>query len=319
MRKQLVAGFDLVQYLTDGLVMQLIQNRTDPSQPAMPFIVGAARSGTTLLRLMLDAHSALSIPPETGFVVPVARIVALDTRARQKLFNRITQFPHVAPAWQDFGIDQVAFYERLVAIPAFNTSKGVRSFYEMYATRHGKHRWGDKTPYYCRKLCLIERLLPEAHFIHIIRDGRDVALSLREMWFAPGKDMPTLAKQWRNDIVMARRQGQKCKHYLEVRYEQLIENTKEVLTQICEFIQLSYEPKMEHYYETAATRLSEHQGRFRTDGHPLVTQTQRLQQQRNTMRPPDRSRIGTWHQQMTASEQRAFERVSGALLRELGY
>lgn len=305
--------------MVDGFAMQLIRSRADPAQPPMPFIVGSARSGTTLLRLMLDAHSALSIPPETGFMVPVARIVAPAPHAQRLLVNTITQFPPAAPAWADFGIDRNDFAEQISAIPAFNTSKGIRRFYEMYASQHGKQRWGDKTPYYCRQLHLVERLLPEAHFIHIIRDGRDVALSLRDLWFAPSKDIPALAKQWQTDVLTARRQGQKCRRYLEVRYEQLIEDTKTVLTQICEFIQLAYEPNMEHYYEHSATRLAEFQMRYRKDGQLLVNQTERLRTHQLTKQPPDRSRVGNWRQHMTASERQTYEQVAGPLLHELGY
>ena len=303
----------------DKIAIRQMLNRHDATQKPMPFIVGAARSGTTLLRLMLDAHSMLAIPPETGFVVGVARLIAPTIMARRRLFNLVTHFPKLAPGWADFGIDKADFWQRLAEIRDFNTSKGCRCFYQMYAARHNKPRWGDKTPYYCRNLCLIEKLLPEAHFIHIIRDGRDVALSLRDMWFAPGRDITTLARTWQRDILRAQQQGRHCRHYLEVRYEDLINNAPMILRQVCTFIQLPFEENMLRYHEKAAERLAEHQGRYRDDGRPIVTREQRLQQQHLTLQAPDRSRIQNWKRGMSLSEQRTFEKIAGRLLSELGY
>jgi hypothetical protein len=117
----------------------------------------------------------------------------------------------------------------------------VRAFYELYAQRFGKPRWGDKTPRYSLILASIESLLPEARFIHVIRDGRDVALSLRETWFAPAHDMPTLAQYWKTQVEHARKLGARRHYYLEVRYEALVHQTRETLKQICCFIDLPFE------------------------------------------------------------------------------
>lgn len=79
-------------------------------------------------------------------------------------------------------------------------AEGVRLFYRLYARRHGKARWGDKTLLYRLHLTEIEKILPEAHFIHSIRDGRDVALSLREVWFAPSQDISALVQDLGYDV-----------------------------------------------------------------------------------------------------------------------
>ena len=285
----------------------------------MPIIVGAPRSGTTLLRLMLDSHPDLAVPPETGFLVPCARLTGQETNLRKRFFQTVTGYPSGAPAWRDFQIQEDTFWASLASLEPFTVADGIRVFYELYASRSGKSRWGDKTPLYCLHLPSIEALLPEAHFVHIIRDGRDVALSMRPMWFAPGRDIETLAAHWRQCVTIGRQEGVLCKHYLEVRYEQLIEDGRGVLEGICEFLGLDYDDRMLRYHEFAHERLREHQGRFRVDGSVVVSREQRFEQQYRTTQPPDRSRVFAWKRAMDREEQRRFEAVAGDALREFGF
>ena len=285
----------------------------------MPIVIGSPRSGTTLLRLMLDSHPDLAIPPETGFLVPCARLEGQGISLRQDFFQTVTGYPSEAPGWHDFQISEDTFRATLEPIEPFTVADGIRVFYKLYASRFGKSRWGDKTPLYCMHLQSIAALLPEAHFVHIIRDGRDVALSLRPMWFSPGHDIETLATQWRQCVTTGRQQGTLCEHYLEVRYEQLIENSRQVLEGICEFLGLDYDDRMLRYHEFAPDRLREHQGRFHLDGSVVVTHEQRLRQQFRTTQPPDRSRIFVWKQEMHHNEQLRFEAIAGDVLREFGF
>jgi hypothetical protein len=189
----------------------------------------------------------------------------------------------------------------------------------LYAARFGKRRWGDKTPLYGLHLEAIATLLPEARFVHVIRDGRDTALSLRHLWFSPGKSIHTLAAYWRNVVSTARAQGAGRRHYLEVRYEDLVLQTERALREICGFLELDYEPCMLRYFERTPERLREHRERLRKDGQLVVSQEQRWQQQRRTTQPPDPSRIGGWKCSMTREEQSQFAEVAGDLLLELGY
>ena len=99
----------------------------------------------------------------------------------------------------------------------FNTTDAVRAFYELYADKHGKPRWGDKTPDYIRKMKKIQKTLPEARFIHVIRDGRDAGLSQNTRIAKRGKDpVPPreMARRWRKRIVKARdrRRGGRALH-----------------------------------------------------------------------------------------------------------
>jgi Sulfotransferase family len=288
--------------------------------PPAPFIVGSPRSGTTLLRLMLDSHPQLAIPPETGFLPQgLATLFGSDERQRQSFSEAIINFPPEAPGWRDFGIERDAFMSELRTITPFHVDEAIRCFYRMYAARFGKDRWGDKTPSYGKHMRAIERVIPEACFIHLIRDGRDAALSLRDLWFAPGRDMATLARQWRRDICVTRRQSLHCRRYMELRYESLVLEPETCLREICDFIEIEYDPAMKTYHRRAAARLLEHQGRTLAGGKVLVTQDERLAQQRLTLCPPDPSRIFRWRTAMLPAERAQYESIAGGLLRALDY
>lgn len=285
----------------------------------MPVIVGAPRSGTTLLRLMLDAHPALAIPPETGFFMLDLNLAGSSERDRREFFEAIVGFPADAPAWQDFHIPKEQFWSRLSRIEPFTASEGYRAFYRLYAERFGKSRWGDKAPLHSFYMDRIEQALPEAHFIHLIRDGRDVCLSLRPMWFSPGWDVETQARHWCHFVTSARRHGARRRRYLEVRYEDLVTQPEAVLRGVCAFVELPYAGAMLDYHRGAPERLREHEARVRPDGSVVVSKEQRLRQQAMTTQPPDASRVLAWKSAMDADERRRFEAVAGPLLAQLGY
>jgi hypothetical protein len=282
-----------------------------------PFIVGVPRSGTTLLRIMLDAHPRLAIPPETGFLSRIVRLPWLWPAGvgRRRLLAIITR----AQSWPDFHLDAAALAEALGAVKPFTLADGLRAFYQLYAARFNKPLWGDKTPLYGRHAYAIARLLPEARFIHVIRDGRDVALSLRTMWFAPSRRVDALAGYWARELRRARHQGKRLKYYTEIRYEALVRNPERVLRDVCQFLELEFDARMLSYHENAGARLGEHEGRTRANGTVWLTKAQRQSQQRHTRKPVDVSRIGRWRAELDVADAVAFEHVAGGLLRELGY
>jgi Sulfotransferase family len=295
------------------------QDLSVPCPEPMPIIVGSPRSGTTLLRLILDAHSELAIPPETGFLTISETLTGRGDKLREKFFDAVVNFSAPAPSWPDFEIPGETFRDALSVIEPFSIADGYRAFYQLYAARHGKPRWGDKTPVYCRHIKPIRRVLPEARFIHIIRDGRDAALSLRRMWFSPGWEIETQAAYWRDCVLGARQAGIGCPDYMEVRYEELVLNTRETLERVCAHVGLTYEDSMLSYYKHAPERLQEHKGRSLPDGTPLLTQEQRIQQQRRTTQPPDPTCVFAWKRSMDTEERERFQLVAGDLLKDLGY
>ena len=167
-----------------------------------PFIVGVGRSGTTLLRLMLDAHPDLAIPGETHFVPALIDVVERTGDRDQALQTLLA-----AMSWPNLGLEPQAMASAFACQEPFSPGAAIRAVFALYAARLGKPRWGDKTPTYRRSIIEIARAVPEARFIHIIRDGRDVALSYRGLWFGPGDDLDAQARFWTAEITEARRQA----------------------------------------------------------------------------------------------------------------
>lgn len=286
---------------------------------SMPVIVGVPRSGTSLLRLMLDSHSQLAIPPETGFVPGCARLNGRGDRLRERFIHWITEYPPHAPGWADFGVSVQQLRGELESIDAFTVTAGLRAFYRLYALRLGKSRWGEKTPGYALEMREVAHVLPEAHFIHVIRDGRDVALSWRQTWFSPGGSMRTLARTWRAWIRRAREQSRLVPHYLEVRYERLVTDAEAVVRDVAAFVDLPFEPGMLDFHLRSRARLEEHGPRIRRDGQLIVSREMRLHQLQGTTRTLDSSRVGAWRSAMDERERNDFSRAAGDLLLELGY
>lgn len=132
--------------------------------------------------------------------------------------------------------------------------------------------------------------------------------------------MERLAKRWKRAITVARKQGSKVGHYLEVRYEDLIADTEPALRRICDFVDLEFDAGMLSYHERAAERLQEiaHTLPEREDRTALAAD-ERLSKHEMTTKPPERERIFAWRGEMEEEDLATFEREAGDLLAELDY
>jgi Sulfotransferase family len=266
-----------------------------PGGPPL-LILGVRRSGTTLLRVMLDRHSQLAVPDETYFVPQLA-----DRHLRRVDPDRFLEDVRRVVDW-DLSLGEVRARLR----DGMPVGEAIGSVYAVYAEERGKPRWGDKTPMYMQNLRLLERLFPDARFVHLIRDGRDAATSflamprgiVTETWMRP-QTPADFACQWRTEVAAARRLGGRVGgRYLEVRYEDLVADVEAVLHRICDFAGLAYEPAMADYAGNVDVSAKPHQ--------------------QSLMRPPTRG-LRDWRTQMPAADVAAFEHVAGDLLHELGY
>jgi hypothetical protein len=182
----------------------------------------------------------------------------------------------------------------------------IGTVYAVYAEGQGKPRWGDKTPMYMQNLRLLERLFPDALFVHLIRDGRDAALAflsmpeglMTETWMHP-RDVTGFAAQWRTEIKAARRLGRRVgERYLEVRYEDLVSDVEGVLRRIAAFGRLPYEAAMADYAGSVDVSAKSHQ---------------------QSLKHPPTAGLRDWRLHMSPEDVGAFARVAGDLLWELGY
>ena len=261
---------------------------------------------------MLDSHPHLAIPPETHFIRRAAKACKRASNPHRAFLETVTS----THRWEHFGIERDSLVQEIIAIEPFDISEALRSFYALWAKRFGKPRWGDKTPTYLRRMTFIHNLLPEAHYVHIIRDGRDVALSIKDLWFG-ANSVDEAAYRWQADIEKARSQSRELPHYLEIRYEDLVSDTESTLRKVCDFIDILWDASMLDYYKTAEERMSE------TWEHSF-NRERRMDERKKalhslTREPPQRDRVSRWRQEMSTTDRQRFEEVAGETLRGLGY
>lgn len=256
------------------------------------FIVGAPRSGTTLLRDLLRSHPRLTFPNESHFIPPAWDIWG-EVRGPEdatRLGGSLLKHPAVK-RWT-LPDEPILFEED----PTF--AGVVSALYVAQARMAGKPRWGDKTPQYVLRLPLLGMLFKEAQFVHIIRDGRDVARSwVRHPLGAA--NIIEAALTWRTCVQAGRRDGPLlgAARYREIRYEVLLDDPEGTLRALLAWAGEDYSPRV-------LTRASCPPGRrvSSVDGREIV--------------PADAAK---WRTEMPRHDRRTFEGVAGDLLEILGY
>jgi hypothetical protein len=290
--------------------------RAGSAPPPAPFVVGATRSGTTLLRLMLDAHPEIAIPSETHFIPDLIKAREKHGAGPDRMLEMLTSHRR----WGDFQIEPEELAARWKALPELTGPAAVRAFFELYGEKQGgPPRWGDKTPGYVKRMREIQEYLPEARFVHLIRDGRDVALSILKQSFGP-ETIEAAAERWRGRVLRGRAQQPYLGFYMEVKFEDLVLDTEGQLRRICEFIELDFDPAMLGYHETAHERLKEKARELpRGKGRDPQSAERRLKSHEKTFEPPNPDLVGGYKRKMDATDRAAYEALAGDLLIELGY
>jgi hypothetical protein len=176
--------------------------------------------------------------------------------------------------------------------------------FEIWARKEGKPRWGDKTPHYVRDIPLLLRLFPDAQVIHVIRDGRDVALSWLRTQFEP-RNLYMAARMWKEMVTQGRRDGAllPARSYMELSYETLLAQPEATMRGVCRFLN---EP-----WDSAVLSLNSLDVMLGWKNRAIT----RVALQGNIVR--DNS--GKWRDGMTLRQRALVESVAGDLLKELGY
>src|SRR5436309_13274643 len=275
------------------------------------FIVGCPRSGTTLLRRIVSAHPQIVITPE-------AHWIPLWFAERRGLTPDGLVTPELIPAL--LAHDKFAMFglgpDELTSLAGRGQQISFASFvtgiFDLYGKARGKELVGNKTPDSARRMDTLHALWPRARFLHLIRDGRDVALSLMN-WpkvrnKTPGKlptwkedPVSTSALWWELNVRRSREAGKLLgsQLYREFRYESLLAHPDQVCAELCEFLGLPYDEAMLHYHEA-----SEKDRPGVEAGHD---------------REPITPGLRNWKTQMSAEDVEHFEAAAGALLDELNY
>lgn len=270
-----------------------------------PLFVGSGRSGTTMFGLMFDSHPDLAIAHEAHF------IPALALRDRSLLQDgnfdhlRFLDLLYSDPNFLRLGVtrDDVSSDHAFVA--ATDYAAAVRAVMSVFAGSRGKRWYGDKTPGYVIHIDLLARLFPEAKFIHIIRDGRDVALGYVQRPEWGPRTVAEAAFYWRSRVSRGQEAGRRLgsERYREVRYEALIDNPALSAADLCEFLGIPFAEEMLKYYERGSSFAS-------TSKDPQAFTA--------LSRPPTKG-LRDWRKDMRPGDVAIFEQIAGDLLSKLGY
>ncbi|MCC7202296.1 MAG: sulfotransferase [Nitrospirae bacterium] len=204
------------------------------------FVVGTSRSGTTLLyNILLSSGEFPLYEAETKLLDECA--IKYGNLKRERNYHKFMKDWGISKQFIRSGMKIEQFQEQ-ARDHCNNYIEFLSFFMDSMAKRQGKKRWAEKTPSHIRHMRELSRAFDNARFIHIIRDGRDVALSRRKLgWIGvrskdPLKQLLFSAIDWEITVRNGRRMGNKLgSNYLEVRYEDLISNIEDVLTRINQF------------------------------------------------------------------------------------
>ncbi len=286
----------------------IIKDRRLRANPVV-FIVGCPRSGTTLLRRIVSAHPEIVITPEAHWI-PVwfeqRKGLTPDGFVTAELVTELLAHNKFSL----FGLGREALTSLIGGGQSLSYASFVTGIFDLYGEAQGKKAVGNKTPDSARRMGTLHVLWPEARFVHLIRDGRDVALSLMN-WpnvrtkkpgtFPTWKDDPvsTAALWWELNVRRGREAGQLLgpELYKELHYESLVAHPDQECATLCEFLGFGYDEAMLRYYEA-----------FRPAADSEVHDRQ-----------PITSGLRNWRVQMSASDVERFEATVGPLLDELGY
>ena len=271
------------------------------------FIIGASRSGTTMLRLILNAHPNIAIPDELKYFNSLPHTVDL----------RAWRTPAMSSESYDSWVKRY-FHERQNVLKGVNVediienircraTKDLRAPLSIamahYAARHGKKRWGEKTPHNIFYVDVIHDMFPAGKFIHLVRDPRAVVSSMNcSPYFA--HDSAINALNWRHAI----RSGvsyfnliRTSKELLTIRYEDLVSHPETTTRTICEFVGEEFSSVMLEFHRTSDEEMS---GNIRT---------------RSITKPINPTNRIKWMSNLSSHDIRVIESICSAEMQELGY
>ncbi|MGD0770983.1 MAG: sulfotransferase [Tepidisphaeraceae bacterium] len=255
------------------------------------FVGGAGRSGTTLMRVLLDAHRRICCGPELKVLPYVS-----------ELYQLTLAMGSVTEAYGNTLADVQGCFRQFVESLSAN-----------FRRASGKPRWAEKTPHNVLSMAPLGTMFPDARFIHVIRDGRDVACSLVTMdWFDPRtgakrdyvQNVAKAAGYWRRIVQHARQQAADpalAGRVIEVRYEALVADVEGIMRQVLDFLGEAWDPAILEAHKKSRAH------------EPRESSTDQA------TKPIYDTSIGRWKRDMSPADRIAFKSEAGPLLKELGY
>lgn len=274
--------------------------------PTPVFLFGMERSGTTLLSMMMGAHPHLAVPLSTTGL----------WYSFYKRLNAGYDGMRTAPDTERL-VDDIMAHERIKlwgtplsrehilaeAIPSrYDTV--VYAFHQEYARQKNKRYWGNIDIATLDSMHVAHSLFNNAKFVHIVRDGRDVALSHQSVPFGAG-NIAECAEAWITRVRQNLRMGALlgADQYLMIKYEDLVSAPEETLEIICDFIGVEYSPEMLQYHEAVDNNIPD----------------EKQWMWPKLKKPPQKTNINKWKHGMTYNQRIVFENIAAPLLSELDY
>ena len=226
------------------------------------FILGNPRSGTSLFRIMLNSHPRIVVPPESGFLQWWYSKYKNWTKEDSKSIIHVEKYIEdilTSKKIEHWDLDKEKLIKSVLLHEPANYGELSSIIYSSYKNNSGLEISiiGDKNNYYIDHLKILDEIYPETCYIHLIRDGRDVACSYKEMKLIETKseykpklpqDISVIARQWNTNIEKIDTFIEnKCS--LKIRYEDLLIEPKETLIRVCDFLKVPFHSLMLNYYK----------------------------------------------------------------------
>jgi hypothetical protein len=275
-----------------------------PVQSVVPIFVSSGRSGLTLLRMIFDSHPELTVAHEPRFLATMAPNHARYERDGALDIDHFLGDLYAVSNFRRLGLPREELRAALEDQRPSGFADAVRIVFEMYAQSRGKDLYGDKTPLYISFMEPIGGLFPEARFVHLVRDGRDVVLAYLERDKGPAT-VAEGAFHWKLRVSRGHRAGQGLgpDRYREFHYEDLIDDPEVTVRAICDYLGLDFHEEMLDYKGTAERFLAEAKN---PADHQHLTMA------------PTKGLID-WRRSMSSDDLALFEAIAGDTLEAVGY
>lgn len=280
---------------------------TSPLQQSPFFIMGSGRCGSTLLRRMLQVSPDIHVPPESYVLGEVGR---LFMRNRQMdwhhLVNLVLSTFEYQREFDKFDMDMRKLVQQLWALP--EQERSLAAILDALYRYHGQQTeqsfvlWGDKTPKNTFELDMLLRIFPQAKFVHLLRDGVDVAAS----FVARGlmDDVLSAAKHWQTSVLISREFMQQYpKQCIEVRYESLVAAPAQELKNLCVFLEVPFHADM-----VESLQHTQQMGDLNAYTH-----------YEKVLEPVSTSNIGLGRLNLSEQDKQAIQQHIGTTLVQMGY
>lgn len=285
------------------------------------FILANPRSGSSLFRIICECNKNLTVPPESGFLLwwhKKYSAYSINDLHNKAFIDQLIVDILSSKKIETWELSKDKLTEFIIKNQPQDYASLASLVYYFYAYSRGKSPkiWGDKNNYYIQHLDKLLSLYPKAKFIHLIRDGRDVACSYRDLKklkstsvYAPNLpfDIIEIANEWVTNIkkIDAFTSQLPKSQSLALKYEDVVSNLHKSAQQVCDFLAVDFDTNMLSYY---------------THNKNLALEPkQTLDWKKKTLQRPDISNIGKYLKELSEEKIADFDSIAKPVLKQYGY